>query len=105
MFQILDFSRLVKMTNIDKIKKELINSIASNKEEQSNTIIDKLTELNKSKLDNPCRKCGGTLYRSYMLFGGPYSGIVRCDGCDYRRSVMGYLGEEIVKVEPMPKGK
>ena len=52
-----------------------------------------------------CPRCKGALERSRgLMVSGPWSGSVRCTNCDYRDSVMGYLGRSMFQVEPMPKG-
>ena len=53
-----------------------------------------------------CLGCGKeTLERSVPLMGGKWSGSVRCKECDYRDSLMTYLGKTIITVEPLPEDK
>jgi hypothetical protein len=50
-----------------------------------------------------CLKCGaGNLERSFILAGGPFSGMVRCLSCGHQESVMSQIGKTLVTVEPLP---
>lgn len=49
-----------------------------------------------------CKK--ETLLVTRSAFGGKWSGGISCSSCDYRNSLIGYLGNGLVQVEPMPPG-
>lgn len=70
----------------------------------SNELVEAVLTVNKTPLDEPCRKCGNkTLERLSSLLGGPYGGVVVCstEGCDLRETVCSYLGRSMFKIEPM----
>lgn len=52
--------------------------------------------------DFPCPACGGTLHRVHMPLTGPYSGSVVCSACDFRDTVVSFLGKQIFVVESLP---
>jgi len=58
----------------------------------------------ESVAPDPCPKCGSEMKLRRMALSGPYSGGVQCTVCSYRDSVVGYLGKQMVKVEPLPDG-
>lgn len=52
-----------------------------------------------------CTSCGaGGLERSFILAGGPFSGMVRCPGCGHQQSVMSQIAKTLVIVEPLKGG-
>jgi len=52
-----------------------------------------------------CPRCEAQLERSRgLMISGPWAGSVRCTKCDYRDSVLSYLGKSMVQVQPMPPG-
>lgn len=73
----------------------------------SNQLVEAVLTVNKTPLEEPCRKCGNkALVRLSSLLGGPYGGVVTCstEGCDFRETVYSYLGRSMFKIEPMPEG-
>lgn len=52
-----------------------------------------------------CRWCEAPMERSRgLMISGPWAGTVRCTKCEYRDSVMSYLGKSMIEVQPMPPG-
>lgn len=52
-----------------------------------------------------CPRCDKeTLKIKSMPLSGAYSGSIYCLSCDFRDSVIGYLGKQMVQVQPMPQG-
>lgn len=52
-----------------------------------------------------CPRCKAALEKSRgLILSSPWAGSVRCTKCDYRDSVMGYLGRSMIQVEPLPDG-
>ncbi len=52
-----------------------------------------------------CPRCNARLERTKgLMLSSPWSGAVRCTGCEYRDSVTGYVGRSMIKVEPLPEG-
>ena len=52
-----------------------------------------------------CPRCEAPLERARgLMISGPWAGSVRCTKCDYRDSVVSYLGKSMVEVQPMPPG-
>lgn len=53
-----------------------------------------------------CPRCKAPLERTRgVVLSSPWSGSVRCTKCEYQDSVVGYLGQSMFKVEPMPPAK
>jgi hypothetical protein len=70
-------------------------------------VLGQLTRLGSraAPKGSACPQCESesmTVTQSPM--GGPYSGIIRCDNCDYRSGLMAHIGREMFKVEPLPDG-
>ena len=42
-----------------------------------------------------------TLVIRRVPLSGPYSGSIACTSCNFKSSVIGYLGRQIITVEPM----
>lgn len=52
-----------------------------------------------------CHRCSSPLERTRgLMLTSPWSGSVRCTKCEYKDSVMGYLGKSMIQVQPMPPG-
>jgi hypothetical protein len=52
-----------------------------------------------------CPHCNGAMERTVgLMLMSPWVGSVRCTDCKYRNSVCGYLGQSMIRVEPMPPG-
>lgn len=52
-----------------------------------------------------CPRCEAPLERARGLsLMSPWAGSVRCTKCDFRDSVVGYLGRSMIQVQPMPPG-
>lgn len=52
-----------------------------------------------------CPRCEAPLERSRgLMLMSPWAGSVRCTKCDFRDSVVGYLGRSMIQVQPMPPG-
>jgi len=52
-----------------------------------------------------CPRCNAPLERTRgLMLISPWSGSVRCTKCEYKDSVMGYLGKSMIQVQPMPPG-
>lgn len=54
--------------------------------------------------ESPCPQCGQMLQRAATALSGPYSGIVFCEPCGFRQSVVVFLGKSMIQVEPLPGG-
>lgn len=72
-------------------------------------VLNTLTKINTRPIpdqeDTECPGCKakGTLNRTYLLMGGPYSGLISCSACEWKQGVIEYLGRRMITVEPMPE--
>ena len=68
-------------------------------------VMKALTNTRETHIEIDCPSCGeNTLFRHYHFMSGPYGGFVACHSCDYRRGTYSFLGEQMIQVQPMPKG-
>lgn len=53
-----------------------------------------------------CPRCSSKALKTVRVagFGSPYVGQVYCTSCDYRDSVMSFLGKSLFTVQPLPEG-
>jgi len=59
----------------------------------------------KMPKEDKCPKCGkGKLIRMRLAMSRTMGGMIICQkkDCDYRESVVSYLGKKIISVEPLP---
>lgn len=69
------------------------------------SMFSSLSKIHQTHVNVECPICGEkSLFRHYMIMSGPYGGFVACHCCNYRKGTYQFLGEQIFKVEPMPKG-
>ena len=90
-----------------KLKDNLVKKMIENQKlaaEGKEPLPSMLIERN-APTGSKCPRCDKeTLKVKSMPFSGAYSGSIYCSSCDFRDSVMGYLGKQMVQVQPMPQG-
>lgn len=94
----------------DDPRKRMVEVMLQNQEAFSRGIKDPLDSL----LNNPlmttstapsnCPKCDSEMKVTRQAMTGPYGGVVHCDSCGYRDSVVAYLGRQMISIEPLPDG-
>ena len=58
-------------------------------------------KMTKSDSNLPCSSCGGATEHEHMF--SQYSGLLRCKSCGKSESFIHRIGNDLNKVEPMPK--
>jgi hypothetical protein len=87
-----------------KIKKELVSQALEHLKNRKEILPPMLIESNAPD-GSKCPSCHKeTLKIKRMPLSGAYSGGIYCFSCDFRDSVIGYLGKQMVQVQPMPQG-
>jgi hypothetical protein len=87
-----------------KIKKELVEAAIKHLRD-SNKLIPSVLMKTPAPEGSLCPTCQQeTLIIHKMPFTGPYLGGIICSSCDWRDSVIGYLGKQMFQVQPMPQG-
>ncbi len=90
-----------------KLKDDLIKKMVENQKlaaERKDSLTSMLVDRN-APAGSKCPRCDKeTLKVKSMPFSGAYSGSIYCSSCDFRDSVIGYLGKQMIQVEPMPQG-
>jgi hypothetical protein len=87
-----------------KINKELVKEILDNYKNSKDLFPSILikTPAPEGTLCPSCKK--ETLIIHKMPLSGPYSGGIICSSCDHRDSVIGFLGKQMINVQPLPDG-
>lgn len=71
--------------------------------QQKFTDLFKVQEIDS---DFNCPKCnnGTKLKILRQRMSGPYAGAVTCQACNYRQSLIAFLGASMISVQPLPDG-
>ena len=78
----------------DLLVQELVEAARSDCYSDSRMFIERITKIKWISVPNTfiCAKCGSSgIERSVSIFGGAWSGSVRCKMCSHRESLVHYM--------------
>lgn len=91
-----------------KLKDELIKKMIENQKlaaEDKNPLLPSILIERDVPTGSKCPRCDKeTLKVKTMPLSGAYSGSIYCLSCDFRDSVIGYLGKQMIQVQTMLQG-
>ncbi len=85
-----------------KLKEEILEQALKSLKDHSSLLPTMLVKI-PAPSGSLCPSCKQeTLIIHKMPLSGPYSGGISCSSCNWRDSVIGYLGKQMFSVQPMP---
>jgi hypothetical protein len=90
------------------LKDEIVKLMIENQKKvakEGNLLPRSMLMERDAPIGTKCPSCDkeGLKIRS-MPLTGPYSGSIICLSCNYRDSVVNFLGKQMFQVQPMPQG-